>query len=144
MSKVALARRLTEDRGMNLPSKLVLTIHLALFCVVAIAAAPEKADSQEDESANRITDNLVAFYDFASDSGPIVHDRSGNGVPINLEIEDMAAVRRKEGSLTVRGKTLIASSKAPSRLSAAIKKSCLLYTSPSPRDQRGSRMPSSA
>ena len=26
----------------------------------------------------------------------------------------------------------------------AITKSCLLYTSPSPRDQRGSRMPSSA
>ena len=27
---------------------------------------------------------------------------------------------------------------------AAIKEDCLLYTSPSPRDQRGSRMPSSA
>ena len=27
---------------------------------------------------------------------------------------------------------------------AAIRKGCLLYTSPSPRDQRGSRMPSSA
>ena len=26
----------------------------------------------------------------------------------------------------------------------AIRKTCLLYTSPSPRDQRGSRMPSSA
>ena len=26
----------------------------------------------------------------------------------------------------------------------AVKKICLLYTSPSPRDQRGSRMPSSA
>ena len=26
----------------------------------------------------------------------------------------------------------------------ALKKACLLYTSPSPRDQRGSRMPSSA
>ena len=32
-------------------------------------------------------------------------------------------------------------SKGLKRLS---KKSCLLYTSPSPRDQRGSRMPSSA
>ena len=30
------------------------------------------------------------------------------------------------------------------RLDAAVEKSCLLYTSPSPRDQRGSRMPSSA
>ena len=27
---------------------------------------------------------------------------------------------------------------------AAIREGCLLYTSPSPRDQRGSRMPSSA
>ena len=28
--------------------------------------------------------------------------------------------------------------------SAAVNEDCLLYTSPSPRDQRGSRMPSSA
>jgi len=33
---------------------------------------------------------------------------------------------------------------SPEELSAEIKKTCLLYTSPSPRDQRGSRMPSSA
>ena len=30
------------------------------------------------------------------------------------------------------------------KLSGGMKRSCLLYTSPSPRDQRGSRMPSSA
>ena len=29
-------------------------------------------------------------------------------------------------------------------VSGAINRTCLLYTSPSPRDQRGSRMPSSA
>ena len=29
-------------------------------------------------------------------------------------------------------------------MSSTLKKVCLLYTSPSPRDQRGSRMPSSA
>ena len=32
----------------------------------------------------------------------------------------------------------------PEELINALKLSCLLYTSPSPRDQRGSRMPSSA
>ena len=32
----------------------------------------------------------------------------------------------------------------PGTLSAAYNETCLLYTSPSPRDQRGSRMPSSA
>ena len=41
-----------------------------------------------------------------------------------------------------------ASMEIPSEVSGTIKsidiKNCLLYTSPSPRDQRGSRMPSSA
>ena len=32
----------------------------------------------------------------------------------------------------------------PGRVIQSLKKACLLYTSPSPRDQRGSRMPSSA
>ena len=32
----------------------------------------------------------------------------------------------------------------PAQRARSLKKSCLLYTSPSPRDQRGSRMPSSA
>ena len=39
---------------------------------------------------------------------------------------------------------LIMSSKRKQRRSSTITNSCLLYTSPSPRDQRGSRMPSSA
>ena len=39
----------------------------------------------------------------------------------------------------------LASSKTPSKVvELEYLKNCLLYTSPSPRDQRGSRMPSSA
>ena len=38
----------------------------------------------------------------------------------------------------------LATSDVWERVSASIAKLCLLYTSPSPRDQRGSRMPSSA
>ena len=34
--------------------------------------------------------------------------------------------------------------KIAERFLTVLEKSCLLYTSPSPRDQRGSRMPSSA
>ena len=40
------------------------------------------------------------------------------------------------GNIIRRGKTL--------KLAALERQGCLLYTSPSPRDQRGSRMPSSA
>ena len=39
---------------------------------------------------------------------------------------------------------LIAQSQFNTSVSASIVDTCLLYTSPSPRDQRGSRMPSSA
>ena len=34
--------------------------------------------------------------------------------------------------------------RAPAKVQSALLEACLLYTSPSPRDQRGSRMPSSA
>ena len=39
---------------------------------------------------------------------------------------------------------LLENDKSPSRKAGELDNSCLLYTSPSPRDQRGSRMPSSA
>ena len=46
---------------------------------------------------------------------------------------------RKKGRAHVQMKSMLAPVKRSSR-----SKRCLLYTSPSPRDQRGSRMPSSA
>ena len=48
--------------------------------------------------------------------------------------------RRTLSSLEAVAEVGASSSEAP----AAIPMACLLYTSPSPRDQRGSRMPSSA
>ena len=53
---------------------------------------------------------------------------------INWEVETAS----KENILTVRGNI----SKA--KIVGAIKRACLLYTSPSPRDRTRSRMPSSA
>ena len=44
-----------------------------------------------------------------------------------------SSLNKGKGKLTVSG-----------QLGNVMKESCLLYTSPSPRDQRGSRMPSSA
>ena len=69
----------------------------------------------------------------------------------SLSIEDRAAAAADAASKNPRfagGKDNAgaAASKDPSNYNPAVikQKICLLYTSPSPRDQRGSRMPSSA
>ena len=70
-----------------------------------------------------------------------------NAVATAIEVEIRDATVTAEGDLDFRG-TLGVSKEAPVgfkniRLNFDID-TCLLYTSPSPRDQRGSRMPSSA
>ena len=74
-----------------------------------------------------------------------ISDLEDSAAPIAPEnaigrISRMDAINNKsvvEASLRNRKKKL-------SKLQLALSKVCLLYTSPSPRDQRGSRMPSSA
>ncbi|SVB95994.1 uncharacterized protein METZ01_LOCUS248848, partial [marine metagenome] len=58
-------------------------------------------------SAERSAEGLVVLYDFRLAKGSIVRDRSGAGQPLDLKIENPKNVRRSEGALEVRGKTLI-------------------------------------
>ena len=76
-----------------------------------------------DESSGRVRAGLVALYDFQEDSGPIVKDRSGVGPAADLRIEDLKAVRRSQGSLEVRGKTLIRTDKPATKISEAVRRS---------------------
>ena len=62
--------------------------------------------------------------------------------PKKAEIFDLAAVRYGSGPALVSGKGRLKQSL--DKLEAALDKTCLLYTSPSPRDRQKSRMPSSA
>ena len=63
----------------------------------------------------------------------------------SLEQGDQAAVALELGvSRTAVNRTLNGLNRSSRILMALYRKACLLYTSPSPRDQRGSRMPSSA
>ena len=74
-------------------------------------------------ATGRTTNGLVAFYDFATDEGKIIHDRSGTGEPINLEIQDPKGVRRRPGNLEIIGETRIQSKVAPTKLLEAIQAS---------------------
>ncbi len=63
-------------------------------------------------SSDRVSSGLLVLYDFASADGAVVADRSGVGSPLDLEVADLEAVRRVEGSLEVTSATVI---KSPGR-----------------------------
>jgi hypothetical protein len=114
------------------------TVGCALFCVSLVndgrprfanadetATEPESdapATSPESKSL-RTRSGLQALYDFRSSGGSIVKDRSGVGKPVDLRITNPRAVHRTNGSLEVRGKTLIQSDKPASRITEAIRRS---------------------
>ena len=76
----------------------------------------------DSHGATRTSSGLQALYDFRSTEGSVVKDRSGVGVPLNLKISNPKAVQRSEGALEVKGKTLIRSDKAATKIINAVKK----------------------
>lgn len=71
--------------------------------------AKSSSGVQNPSGVERTRKGLQALYDFRSSSGAIVKDRSGVGKPVNLQVVNAESVHRTEGSLVVRGKTLIRS-----------------------------------
>ena len=73
-------------------------------------------------SAERSAEGLVVLYDFRLAKGSIVRDRSGAGQPLDLKIENPKNVRRSEGALEVRGRTLIHSDKPATKITEAVRR----------------------
>ena len=73
-------------------------------------------------AAERSAEDLVVLYDFRLAKGSIVRDRSGAGQPLDLKIENPKNVRRSEGALEVRGKTLIHSDKPATKITEAVRR----------------------
>jgi len=71
----------------------------------------------------RTRSGLQVLYDFQSSEGAVVRDRSKVGEPLNLTIADSKAVSRSEGTLQVRGKTLIQSDKPATKIIDAVRRS---------------------
>ncbi|MFT5464943.1 MAG: hypothetical protein ACI8UO_000029 [Verrucomicrobiales bacterium] len=72
--------------------------------LLAFFLAAFAANAQE-----RVQEGLIALYDFKSESGNVVEDRSGAGDPLNLKIADQKAVRRTAGTLEIHEPTIIQS-----------------------------------
>ena len=59
--------------------------------------------------SGRLTDGLVALYEFEEAGGTLVRDTSGQGVPLDLDLETPGAVVWLPGSLSLNGDATIAS-----------------------------------
>lgn len=108
---------------MNTKRQYIFQVVAILFWLPACVTAQDSLTKVQQGDDSRVTKGLVALYDFADSEGDIVRDRAGTSDPIDLKIEDISRVRRKAGSLEVRGETLIRSRQRPKRLIGAIKKS---------------------
>jgi hypothetical protein len=89
-----------------------LMLGMFLFGLTASAADPA-----------RVSQGLLALYDFSEGSGDTIRDRSGVGEPLNLTIDKSSGVRWGQGSLTVQSAVLIASPQPAKKIVDAVKKS---------------------
>lgn len=105
---------------MTLPSRFIFVATILAVCLAAATTSPAQ---YEPGYTGRVPTDLQVLYDFRSDNGDLVEDRSRAGTPINLRISDPKAVVRTKGALEVRGKTSIGTEKPPTRLLNAIRKS---------------------
>ena len=99
-------------------------IYVVVACLLApFAMAAEQSIGQDHANSGRVQQGLVVLYDFAETDGNTVYDRAGTRSPIHLKIEDTQQVRRRTGSLEIRGSTFIQSASPARKLTAAIRKS---------------------
>ena len=122
-----------------------------LLVVIGLAAMPAFAQIDEQLIKTDATHAVIMDYD----TGNVLYSKNGEDLMIPASMTKMMTVqvifdRLATGELSLSD-TLTTSENAwkkggfasgGSTMGLAI--GCLLYTSPSPRDQRGSRMPSSA
>ena len=98
-------------------------IRVGIFVVIGLLGSVTVHAEEPNRDRARVGSDLVVLYDFQSDSGDWVRDRSGAGRPIDLKIDNSQAVHRSVGKLLVRGNVLIRSADPPKRLTSAIRRS---------------------
>ena len=115
--RFALANELTGDRPW-------LGDYHAVAVYDSALTAKEVADRFRSGSGGKSARLPLLQYTFREGGGEVVHDVSGNGKPLNLEIEKPGAVRwLPEGGLRVHSPTRIASAAAADKIVQVIGRS---------------------
>ncbi len=111
---------------MSIACRRVIVLFGVFGCLLTIGGGKFSLladDATSDSATPRTRSGLVVLYDFGSAGGPVVKDRSGVGQPVDLRIGDLKAVRRSNGALEIRGKTVIRSEKPPTKILDAVRRS---------------------
>ena len=109
----------------------------------ALATVQTQAKSMRARAIYRATQNVVDLVDSASSSNDIIAElKIVEGLINQYETGLLEITNESEGQDA--SKTAIIPQVKAQPAATSLQEACLLYTSPSPRDQRGSRMPSSA
>ena len=97
-------------------------------------------------TVNEMATNLAPYEDAQTYSVHVFTGRSGlTGVPMTDGGTSAVGLCQRQGPVYDSKPKGIRNIAGPApQVGRPLPKNCLLYTSPSPRDQRGSRMPSSA
>jgi hypothetical protein len=92
-------------------------------------------------ASDRVDSGLVVLYDCDETEGATVHDRSGVGKPLHLQIKDPGKIRWQDGALVVTGSTVIQSVGNGDKLTDAIRRTNALsieaWLTPADAAQKG-------
>ncbi|MCA9121723.1 MAG: DUF1592 domain-containing protein [Planctomycetaceae bacterium] len=94
---------------------MMISLRYPSLCIIAIFGVTSLADAQQTRP--------IALYDFNEDGGDTLRDVSGVGNPLDLKVENSAAIRRVKGAIVVQSNALITSLRPAKKLIDAIKKS---------------------
>ncbi|MBC8354504.1 MAG: DUF1592 domain-containing protein [Planctomycetes bacterium] len=96
---------------------------LSRYLVLVLSFATTLFGAEDSPSNHRVSNGLVALYDFSENGGNIVKDRSGVGKPLDLQIADIDAVQRAAASLVVKRETTIRSAEPAAKIIDAVRRS---------------------
>jgi len=86
------------------------------------AGNAEAAKTQVIQVTTRVVDGMQALYLFDENGGNIVHDRAGVGAPLDLTVQDPAAVGWSSSGLVISSTTVLSSTVPATRLTTAMSK----------------------
>jgi hypothetical protein len=98
-------------------------VRAALYVVALAGATVVASIAAAQDNARRVDRGLLVLYDFEEGEGRTVHDRSGVGEPLDLEIDKAGGVRWEQGALVVESSVSIASANPAKKLIDAVKRS---------------------
>ena len=100
-----------------------LTAMLTALNIWAISISVSAEPTSSADQSPRVRSGLLVLYDFSTDSGAAIKDRSGVGSPLNLRVRNPQAVHRQPGSLQVRSASQIRCEQTPHRMITSIRRS---------------------